>query len=351
MARGDLRPPAGGRVLPTGNRDGAPPALGPRLGRPARTASNGWRRGSWSASPAFLSYTDAQLARLFAFLEETGDARQHTGHAGLRQRGEFGRGPERLDQRQPPGEHRPGRARRAGAAHRRARRSERPQQLSVGLDHGRQHAVQAVEARGPRGRGGRPLHRELARSTGRPGRNPPPVRPRRGRPPDRPRADRGRPAQHHRAMSPRRPSTASASPRCWRPTARDGPGTGPPSTSRCSAAGPSTTTAGRPSPTSPSARSTTTASTGTRRSARTAGSSTTWPTTRPRSTTWPSASPNGLPISSSGGGSRLATTRCCPSTTVCCTPSSTRSPTGGLPVSASPTTRAPRRSPKRWRPT
>ena len=53
----------------------------------------------------------------------------------------------------------------AARAHRRARRADRAQQLPVGLDHGRQHAVPALEARGARGR----RRRSRASSTGRRG--------------------------------------------------------------------------------------------------------------------------------------------------------------------------------------
>ena len=56
--------------------------------------------------------------------------------------------------------------RRAARPDRRDRRSADPQQLPVGLDDGRQHAVQALEARGARGRRGRPVHRGLARRRG-----------------------------------------------------------------------------------------------------------------------------------------------------------------------------------------
>ena len=111
---------------------------------------------------AFLSYTDAQLARVLEFLEQTGD-RDDTLVILVSDNGASSEGGvDRVDQRQPAAERRPGRPGRVGTAHRRAGRPDRPQQLPVGLDDGRQHAVQALEARGPRGRCGRPVHRELA---------------------------------------------------------------------------------------------------------------------------------------------------------------------------------------------
>ena len=119
--------------------------------------------------------------------------RRHPGHPGLGQRRQLGGwssngsiNDNRLQNFDPAG------AGRAGPAYRRAGRPERPQQLPVGMDHGRQHPLQAVEARGPRGRGGRPVHRELA-GPARVGRwGPPPVHPRRRHPSHRARAGRHR---------------------------------------------------------------------------------------------------------------------------------------------------------------
>ncbi len=73
LARGDLRPAARAGPAATGHRAVTPSAVGAGLGRPAPTRSSGWRPGSWSASPPTSSYTDAQLARLLDFLEQTGD--------------------------------------------------------------------------------------------------------------------------------------------------------------------------------------------------------------------------------------------------------------------------------------
>ncbi len=95
---------------------------------------------------AFLSYTDAQLARLLEFLERTGD-RQDTLVILVSDNGASSEGgptgsinDNRLQNFDPAG------TERAGPTHRRAGRPPGPQQLPVGLDHGRQHTVQAVEA-------------------------------------------------------------------------------------------------------------------------------------------------------------------------------------------------------------
>ena len=72
------------------------------------------------------------------------------------------------------------------------------QPLLVGVDVGRRHALPALEARDLPGRHHRPLHRVLARRHRRPGRGPPPVRPRHRPGPD--------PAGRHRDPGPRRTS-------------------------------------------------------------------------------------------------------------------------------------------------
>ena len=121
------------------------------------------------------------------------------------------------------------------------------------------------------------------------------------------------------STSPKAQSTASASLPCWDRKEPLALGTALPSTSRCSEAVPSTTTGGRRSPSNPSVPSTTTASTGMRRSARTSGSSTTLPSIRPKSMTLPTRSPTGSPTWWDDGGSKHAATRCFPSTTGCST--------------------------------
>ena len=151
---------------------------------------------------AYLSYTDDQLGRVLSFLERDRRPAGHPRDPGVRQRRQLRGWRHRFDQRQPPPEHGPRWSRRAGPPDRRARGAERPQQLPVGLDHGRQHAVQAVEARGPRGRGGRPLHRELAGPPGGGWGRPATVHPCRRHPAHRARPGRGRGAGHHRLRAP-----------------------------------------------------------------------------------------------------------------------------------------------------
>ncbi len=185
-----------------------------------------------------------------------------------------------------------------GPAHRRARWAQRPQQLPVGLDHGRQHALQAVEARGPRRRGGRPLHRVLAGpDLARRRRHPPSVHPRRRHPPDRPRAGRRSrprrrssyvpqtPARRHELRSAAWAGRGEAAPGhrddpilrdarqpCHLPRGMEG---GHLQTHR--------------------ARLQRRPQLGTRRSARTGGSSTTWPRIQPRCTTSPTRSRSAWP--------------------------------------------------------
>ena len=247
LARGDLRPPARHRRAAPGHRAVAAPALGAGLGRPAEPRSRRVAARFMECFAAFLSYTDAQIGRLLAL--PRADRRRSTTPssswcpttAPAPRAAPTGRsttaGCINFD---------PAGPRRDVAAHRRDRRPARPQQLPVGLDHGRQHALQAVEARGPRRRGRRPLHR----AAGRPG---------------------WAPAAAASAASSPTPSTSCRPCSSWSAwsapaeiddvpqTPLDGisfasllgaggaepPGTAPPSTSRCSGAGPSTTRAGR----------------------------------------------------------------------------------------------------------
>ena len=129
--------------------------------------------------------------------------------------------------------------------HRRDRRSPQPQQLPVGLDHGGQHAVQALEARGPRGWRRRPLHRPAPAGHGRgPAARPPPVRPRHRRAPtvlELVGVEAPQPNRRDRPVASRRHQLRLPA----RRRRRRRPGGTTPSTSRCSGRGPSTTTAGR----------------------------------------------------------------------------------------------------------
>ena len=85
-------------------------------------------------------------------------------------------GPDRLAQRRPGVERAAPHRRGGGRAARRDRRAPHPQQLPVGLDGRRQHAVPPLEARDARGRRRRPADRPLARRHRGARRGPPPVR-------------------------------------------------------------------------------------------------------------------------------------------------------------------------------
>jgi hypothetical protein len=132
------------------------------MGHPRATWSGRWPAASWSASPAFLSYTDEQIGRLSASSTTRVSSRTPSSSWCRTTERQRRRGPRRLHQRHPTVEPRPGHHQRDARADRRDRWTAHPQQLSVGLDHGGQHALQAMEARGPSRRRGRPLHRLLA---------------------------------------------------------------------------------------------------------------------------------------------------------------------------------------------
>ena len=141
----------------------------------------------------FLSYTDEQLGRVLTFLEDVGD-RDDTLVILVSDNGASSEGGsqgsindirlENLD---------PASLNEMHDADRRDRRPDDAQQLPVGLDHGRQHPFQALEARSARGGRGGSVHRELAGTPGCGGRGrPPPVHPCRRRPPQCARAGRRR---------------------------------------------------------------------------------------------------------------------------------------------------------------
>ncbi len=113
---------------------------------------------------AFLSYTDEQIGRVLDLVDEIGDgdntvvilvsdngASSEGGKEGTINEGRLSKFRRRRRGRDVP-------------AHRRDRRSPQSQQLPVGLDHGREHTVQAIEARGARRRRGRSLHCQAARA-------------------------------------------------------------------------------------------------------------------------------------------------------------------------------------------
>ena len=116
----------------------------------------------------FLSTPTPRSAGCSHFLGDLGELDNTVVIARVRQRGQRRGRRRRLDQRRPAVQPGPGRHR--GDASDRLdehRRTAHPQQLPVGLDHGRQHALPAVEARGPPGWGGRPVHRQWPAARGR----------------------------------------------------------------------------------------------------------------------------------------------------------------------------------------
>ncbi len=226
---------------------------------------------------AFLSYTDQQIGRVLDFIEDLGDAdntvviivsdngaSSEGGKEGTINEGRLSNFEgatieemyDRIDEIGGP---------------------EHSQQLPMGLDHGGEHPVQTLEARGPRGRRRRPVHRPPA---GRPTAVPrvgasvgstrtrstllPTVLELVGLTP--PAEIDGIPQSHLDGTS-----FASCSPRGARPS----PAGTSPSTSRCSARGRSITTGGRRWPTTRSVRSMTTGCGPTHPGTTTCGSSTT----------------------------------------------------------------------------
>ncbi len=163
MARRDLRPAARARPRARGHHVVAPAVVGARVGRARHPTTRPSRPASWSASPASCRTPTRSSAACSTTSRETGDLENTLDHPLLRQRRERRGRRARLDQRRPPVERRDHRPPGAAGPHRRAGRTERPQQLPVGLDDGRQHAVQALEARGARGRRRRSVHRAPAR--------------------------------------------------------------------------------------------------------------------------------------------------------------------------------------------
>ena len=110
----------------------------------------------------FLTHTDAQVARILDFIDDLGEtdntivivmsdngASAEGGAKGsFNEQYFFNFNPESLEENLRPD--------------RRARHPEGLQPLPVGLGLGREHAPEALEARDPRGRGGRPADRPLA---------------------------------------------------------------------------------------------------------------------------------------------------------------------------------------------
>ena len=162
---GGRRPSSGRRRSASSSRAPSSRAagLGPGVGQPRSSRPGGGRpvHGVLRRLPVL----HRPPAGPGAGLPRDGDL-ERTASWWSRTTGPAPRAARRVDQRHPADERRPGRARGAAGPHRRARWTERPQQLPVGLDHGRQHAVPALEARGPRRRGGQPVHRVVALGPG-----------------------------------------------------------------------------------------------------------------------------------------------------------------------------------------
>ena len=194
VAGGDLRASARERLLRP-----APRCRRVRIGCPRGMSSVPMTRrsprGSWSASPRYSLYTDAQLGRVLDVPRR--DRRRSTTPSSSCCARTTAPAPRAVARARSTtcvlynarsGRHDVRCVRRidelGGPTH--------AQQLSVGLDDGRQHAVQAMEARGARRRRGRSLHRPAGRTAarGRRGHDAAPVRARHRRTADRARADR-----------------------------------------------------------------------------------------------------------------------------------------------------------------
>ena len=245
VAGGDLRPPArAGARCPRAPR-WRPGRRGCRPGTTCRADEQRVAARFMECFAAFLSYTDAQLARLLDFLEQTGD-RDDTIVILVSDNGASSEGgadgsinDNRLQNVDPAG----------------------PDELVQRIDelggpdaHNNYPWGWTMAGNTPFKRWKREVHEggvadpcivswPAGIAAGRWG--PPPVRPRHRHPAHRARAGRHRGPRHHRVRAPdphrrdqlRRPARPR---RCRRAAA-----TAPPSTSRCSAAGPSTTTGGR----------------------------------------------------------------------------------------------------------
>ncbi len=234
------------RRAPRAHEAHAPPALGAGVGLVEGRGPRG--RGALHGVLRRVPVVHRRADRAAARVPRTDRrSRQHADRRGLRQRRERRGRTEGFDQRRPPDERCPRGPARAARPHRRDRRADRAQQLSVGLDDGRQHAVQALEARGARRRRRRPVHRGAAEVDAwrdpRRGRDPAAVRARDRRPADRARPRRHRPSGGHRGRRAVARSTGRASRR--RCATRRHRRRTRPNTSRCSGRAGSTTGGGR----------------------------------------------------------------------------------------------------------
>ena len=125
----------------------------PGVGRPRPTTSSASTRASWRRSPGYLSHTDHQIGRVLDVLATTGDLDDTLVVARAPTTARAARAASPARSTTPgSGTSRRARVEEAVARHRRDRRPALAQQLPVGLDRGRQHAVPPLEARGPRRR-------------------------------------------------------------------------------------------------------------------------------------------------------------------------------------------------------
>ena len=223
----------------------APAALGPRVGHALARRPGGGRalHGVLRRVPLVHRRADRRGCSTTCARPATSTTRSSCSAPTTARAPKAARG---LAQRRALLQRRRQRSPRAARTHRRARRPDHPQQLPVGLDHGRQHALQALEARGARRWRRRSVHRAPRRPGARRlgGRDPPPVRPRHRRAADRARAGRHRGARCRRRRRRSRPIDGDEL-RLPAGRGRRRPAATRPSTSRCSAPARSTTTVGR----------------------------------------------------------------------------------------------------------
>jgi arylsulfatase A-like enzyme len=123
-------------VIPPGTAALGPAALGTGMGQPGRDGEDGGQplHGVLRRLPLLHRRPDRPAGRIPPRQRRP---RQHRRHPRLRQRGQRRRGPGRLHQRHPVDEPRPGRDSRDVRAAGRDRRPLDPQQLPLGMDHGR----------------------------------------------------------------------------------------------------------------------------------------------------------------------------------------------------------------------
>ncbi len=149
--RASSRPEPSCRRGPTGSRPGTR----------SPTTSSAVSARFMECFAAYLSHADAQIGRVVSYLEEIGEL-DNTLIVVVSDNGASSEGGATgsINDLRTWNAH-PAGMREMVESHRRARRSDDAQQLPVGLDDGRQHAVAPLEARGARRRRRRPVHRAL----------------------------------------------------------------------------------------------------------------------------------------------------------------------------------------------